>query len=427
MGLGVDPPREIGARRIVRFGAFEADLHAGELRKYGIRIKVADQPFRVLELLLERPGGLVTRQELQQHLWPGDTYVDFDRSLNAAVKNLRGALGDSPRNPRFIETLPKRGYRFVAPAKPAPRIHGTPKETPRDETAAGASAPSQAAAAAAGKRQGSWARAPMALAAVLLSLGVAVLWQAGSNPRAETLGSPSERLLDSFPFAYGKISPDGRYLAYAAWENHHLRLRDLRSKSDRLLVANFTFSVSWSADSKRLALASAHHGDQVQLLERPQVEVVERPGVYRLEIVDIKSGERQVLREGSSLDEMLRPMAWDAEGKRLLCNTGSGRGYGFLSLRDLTLTPLKTPRSRIYDPALSPDGRFLAYSYRNGRFQDIELVATNGEHDPIQLTAATRDPQLHPHHDYGIPLQPTTGRRFGHATAAPFCLSGDTA
>ena len=120
-------------------------------------------------------------------------------------------------------------------------------------------------------------------------------------------------------------------------------------------------------------------------------------------------------------------MAWDAEGKRLLCNTGSGRGYGFLSLRDLTLTPLKTPRSRIYDPALSPDGRFLAYSYRNGRFQDIELVATNGEHDPIQLTAATRDPQLHPHHDYGIPLQPTTGRRFGHATAAPFCLSGDTA
>ncbi len=142
----MDPPRQIGARRIVRFGAFEADLQAGELRKYGLRIKVNDQPFRVLELLLERPGGLVTREELKQHLWPGDTYVDFDRSLNAAVKNLRGALGDSPRNPRFIETLPKRGYRFVAPAKPAPRIHGTPEETSRDETAAGASAPSQPAA-----------------------------------------------------------------------------------------------------------------------------------------------------------------------------------------------------------------------------------------------------------------------------------------
>ena len=204
MGLGVDPRWEIGGRRIVRFGAFEADLQAGELRKYGIRIKVADQPFRLLELLLERPGRLVTREVLKQYLWPGDTYVDFDRSLNAAVNKLRGALGDLPRNPRFLETLPKRGYRFVAPAKPAPRIRGTLEETPRDETATGASAPSQPAADAAGKRQGSWARAPMALAAVLLSLAGAVLWQAASNPRAETLGSPSERLLDSFPFAYGR-------------------------------------------------------------------------------------------------------------------------------------------------------------------------------------------------------------------------------
>ena len=115
--------------RIVRFGAFEADLHAGELRKHGIRIKVADQPFRVLELLLERPGGLVTREVLKQHLWPGDTYVDFDRSLNAAVNKLRGALGDSPRNTRFIETLPKRGYRFIAtveePSEEAPRAQAS--------------------------------------------------------------------------------------------------------------------------------------------------------------------------------------------------------------------------------------------------------------------------------------------------------------
>ncbi len=370
----MDPPRQIDARRIVHFGAFEADLHAGELWKYGIRIKVNDQPFRVLELLLERPGGLVTREELKQHLWPGDTYVDFDRSLNAAVKNLRGALGDSPRNPRFIETLPKRGYRFVAPAKLAPWVHGTPTETPRDETATGASAPSQPAADAAGRRHGSWARPAMVLAVVLLSLGGAVWWQAASNPRAETLGSRSERLLDSFPYIYGEISPDGRYLAYSAHGNHPLRLRDLRSKSDRLLVTDSTFfPFVWSADSKRLALVSR------------------RDGVRRLEILDIKSGERQVLREGSSLDDVRRrPMAWDAEGNRLLCGTVGGDGYGFLSLRDLTLTPLTMPRSRIYDPALSPDGRFLAYSYQNGKFWGLELVATNGEHDPIQLTAATR-------------------------------------
>ena len=362
----MEPPRQIGARRIVHIGAFEADLQAGELRKYGLRIKVNDQPFRVLELLLERSGGLVTREELKQHLWPGDTYVDFDRSLNAAVKNLRGALGDSPRNPRFIETIPKRGYRFVAPAKSAPRVHSTPEETPRDETATGASAPSQPAADAAGKRQGSWARASMVLAVVLLSLGVAVLWQAASNPRAETLGSPSERLLDSFPFDAGKISPDGRYIAYKGFENHRMWLRHLESQSDRLLVGDRTAGLAWSPDSRRLALASG------------------RDGIYRLEIVTVESGERQVLREGSSFDDVRVPVAWDAERNRLLCR--SGGWYGFLSLPDLTLTPLKMPRSRICRPALSPDGKFLAYSYQNGRFLDVELVATSGESDPIQIS-----------------------------------------
>ena len=182
----------------------------------------------------------------------------------------------------------------------------------------------------------------MALAAVLLSVGVAVLWQAASTPSAGTLGSPSQRLLDSFPFSDGRISPDGRYIAYTSVENHQLRLRYLESQSDRLLVADRTApELAWSPDSKRLALASG------------------RDGVYRLEILGVESGERQVLREGSSFDDVRVPVAWDAEGNRLLCGTRGGDWYGFLSLRDLTLTPLKMPRSQIYWPALSPDGRFL--------------------------------------------------------------------
>src|SRR5580704_1138237 len=97
-----------------RFGAFEVDLHSGEVYKYGVRLKLQDQPFQVLALLLERSGDLVTREELRQKLWPGETFVDFDTGLNSVVKKLRDALCDSAEEPRYIETLPRRGYRFIA-------------------------------------------------------------------------------------------------------------------------------------------------------------------------------------------------------------------------------------------------------------------------------------------------------------------------
>jgi len=104
--------------RIVRFGTFEADLRAGELRKGGAKIKVHGQPFEVLALLLGRPGEIVLREELRQKLWPTDTFVDFDHGVNTAINRLREALGDSAENPRYIETVPRRGYRFVAPVEP---------------------------------------------------------------------------------------------------------------------------------------------------------------------------------------------------------------------------------------------------------------------------------------------------------------------
>jgi len=100
--------------RILRFGPFEAELRAGELRKQGLRVRLQDQPFQILVMLLERPGELVTRQEIHQKLWLADTFVDFDHGLNNAINRLREALGDSAETPRFIETLPKKGYRFIA-------------------------------------------------------------------------------------------------------------------------------------------------------------------------------------------------------------------------------------------------------------------------------------------------------------------------
>jgi cholera toxin transcriptional activator len=103
--------------KIVRFGVFEIDLSAAELRKNGTKIRLQEQPFRVLALLLERAGEVVTRDELRQNLWPADTFVDFDHSLNTAINKLREALGDSASSPRYIETLARRGYRFIPPVK----------------------------------------------------------------------------------------------------------------------------------------------------------------------------------------------------------------------------------------------------------------------------------------------------------------------
>jgi DNA-binding winged helix-turn-helix (wHTH) protein len=106
--------KSISSKTVVRFGPFEADFRAGELRKHGVKLKLVGQPFEVLAMLLERPGQLVTREELRAKLWPTDAFVDFDHGLNAAVNKLRDALSDSAEKPNYVETLPRRGYRFIS-------------------------------------------------------------------------------------------------------------------------------------------------------------------------------------------------------------------------------------------------------------------------------------------------------------------------
>ena len=110
MGTSLTPsPGRVG------FGIFEVDLEAGELRKNGSRVKLEGQPLQILALLLERPGEVVTREELQKRLWPADTFVDFEHGINTAVRRIRDVLDDSADLPRYIETLPRRGYRFIYP------------------------------------------------------------------------------------------------------------------------------------------------------------------------------------------------------------------------------------------------------------------------------------------------------------------------
>src|SRR4030088_943431 len=102
--------------RLLRFGTFEVDLRSGELRKAGVKLKFGGQPFQVLTILLESPGEVVTREELQKRLWP-DTFVDVDHNLNTAINKIREALGDSAESPRYVETLSRRGYRFIGELK----------------------------------------------------------------------------------------------------------------------------------------------------------------------------------------------------------------------------------------------------------------------------------------------------------------------
>src|SRR5215510_13128407 len=131
---GMEPTRPTS---VARFGIYEISFQSGELRKAGIKIKVQQQPLKLLEILLETPGEIVTREELRTRIWPEESFGDFDQAVNVAIAKLRLALGDSAENPRYIETLPRRGYRFIAEvaivdtAKPVPRLNDKPAVSKR--------------------------------------------------------------------------------------------------------------------------------------------------------------------------------------------------------------------------------------------------------------------------------------------------------
>jgi DNA-binding winged helix-turn-helix (wHTH) protein len=162
----------------IRFGVFEVDLASGELRKNGVRIKLQEQPYQALVALIERPREILTREELQKRLWPADVVVDFDRGLNKAINRLREVLDDNADNPRFIETLPQRGYRFIAPVETAwagPGVSPPPSE----------STPSHSAVR---NRQWIMRRGPLlAIAGGLIAVSLLAVW-------LRDLRSPSRRI-----------------------------------------------------------------------------------------------------------------------------------------------------------------------------------------------------------------------------------------
>ena len=199
-------PNHVGTSQVIRFATFEVDLQAQELRKAGLRLKLTGQPFHVLAILLEKPGTAVTREELQKRLWP-DTFVDVDHNLNTAINKIREALGDSSENPRFVETLPRRGYRFIGPIT----VNGT--AAPEVAHATERRSPDGPESAARTRRLGALA---LLSTVVLLVAGGFWIYKRHENPTA-----PHQRMLTRITFDDGlqigaTWSPDGRFLAYSS-------------------------------------------------------------------------------------------------------------------------------------------------------------------------------------------------------------------
>jgi DNA-binding winged helix-turn-helix (wHTH) protein len=233
------------AGAILRFGVFEVDRKTGELRRNGGKVKLQDQPFQVLLALLERPGEVVTRDELRARLWSDDTFVDFEHSLNTAVRRLRDALGDSAENPRFVETVARRGYRFLATTVSWP-LDGAPPSEP----------------ASLFSHSMRWLI--LGGIASALMVGAVLGWHAAHS--AAPIRTISERRLTAnaaeLPVTDGVISPDGRYLAFTDGSGFHLRQVDTGETHAVALPAGFNARPrSWFPDGTHL-LASWVAGPQ---------------------------------------------------------------------------------------------------------------------------------------------------------------------
>jgi DNA-binding winged helix-turn-helix (wHTH) protein/tetratricopeptide (TPR) repeat protein/TolB-like protein len=243
--------RAVACAHIFRFGLFEADVAHNTLTRNGVRVKIQDQPFRVLTLLLERPGEIVTREELRQKLWPEGTFVDFDGSLNVILKKLRAAVDDNSDNPRFIETVPRRGYRFIAPVA----VEGAKAEAPAGLSVE--SPPQHALPEPAGPRRNPLIFISVSAVVVLIALGA--VWFARHRKetaaRAPAMHSEAAVPLRETLAVLGFQNVSGR--AEDAWLatafSEMLRTELAGGEKLRLVsgedVANLRLSAPWSQSS----------------------------------------------------------------------------------------------------------------------------------------------------------------------------------
>ena len=341
--------------RVVRFGVFEADLAAGELRREGSLVKLQGQPFRLLVLLLERPGAIITREEVRAALWADGSFVDFEYGVNTAIKKVRYALGDSADNPRFIQTLPRKGYRFIAPV-----------------TAEGAMPSPVAVPAVAASPKGRRAWLMVAALAAMLASG---LWLLRPRPAPLTFPVPLAPYLGS---EWGAaFSPDGNRVAFA-WNGENKDNYDIYVKASgsgvptRLTTDRATdISPAWSRDGRRIAflrsLGTCHAAVMmVPATGGPEVKIAETDSI-------------------DCVNSYFRNLAFSPDGNWILAPDVEANSPGdkhraglFLfsvenrSRRPLTLAP--PGYAADITPSFSPDGRTLAFIRGPDRAGEVYLL-----------------------------------------------------
>lgn len=352
--------------KLVQFGVFEADLRSGELRRSGVRVRLQEQPFKLLAALLETPGEVVSRETLQRQLWDADTTVDYDHSLGTAVNKLREALGDKAENPRFVETLAKRGYRFIAPVKTIDASADAAPAKPALPTAS-------STARAAGILPWRWIAA--GLACVCLLMGLALL-----------LRAPARR-----PYRVQQITHSGHVLTN--------NLNDLD-------IESFSSSVS---DGMRLYFSQMDNGNpvlSVALAANGEISHVQLPPEIGAPLIGSLSpdGSRLIIHNhlqaepeqplwivptlGGNARRVPNVLAHDAtwmpDGQRLLIASGN----------DLTIVGVNgsEPHKLLTTPGLafwlrwSPDGKRLRFTLRDPKRQTTEIwevTADGGNPHPV--------------------------------------------
>jgi len=325
---------------LIRFGVYEVDLATEELRKNGLKIKLSGQPFQVLAMLMERPGAVVTREELRKKLWPDGTFVDFDHSLNTAINKIREALGDSAENPRFVETLARRGYRFIAPVEGyRPRVQGA-------EAVAEPRTTQRASDLHPRRRRILWAA--MAVVSLLAIVATFLLY-----PKLKPAPHAPQRALTRLTFDAGlqfgaTWASDGRFIAYSSDRGGKFDIWvQPVSGGDAVQVTKgpgHNWQPDWSPDGKLIAFRSergegglylvpAFGGperkicsfgyyprwspDSSQILFKTHFAMVDLPTLFYVVGLD-GNPPREVLREFLKQNKLYpRSATWHPDGKRI--------------------------------------------------------------------------------------------------------------
>jgi Tol biopolymer transport system component/DNA-binding winged helix-turn-helix (wHTH) protein len=385
----------------VRFGPFEVDLETHELWKNGIRLKLGGQPFEILAMLLKRSGQMVSREELQREIWAADTFVDFNHGLNAAVNKLRETLTDSAEEPKYIETLPRRGYRFIGKIEPAlspPVSNSRPMASTQVAPPAPIRAPVEdqmvvrsALRPEASKRPRRMGPLMWVLLTAALTLGFLVIhrwWETRGAELVERMEKRAEAgpgsgmvTLVPDPASDPAISPDGKSVAF-------------RRNSDTPGAAGIFVT---SGDGKRLTQLTHHPGDCCPAWSPDGTAIAysriatDEYGIY---VVKANGGEpRKISHEDPR--KKRGELAWTADGKYIAFSGDSPKGGSqifLLAVGDASVRPLSEPQGqdRDWGPAFSPDGTKMAFVRANGAGFPEEIFAMPANGGPAEKITSER-------------------------------------